>query len=536
MKKIVKYWLLLSVIIVTSIILTRCFHDDSSPTDNFPDKPYGVTTKEVTSITMTTAVSGVAIFWPGRAPITAKGVCWSISSNPSVVLGKTNEGSGLFTSKLTGLSANTKYSVWAYATNSYGTSEGAKRQFTTAPEVPLVTTSNIIYFTNTSAKAEGRVTSSGIAPVTDRGVFWSTGSNPEITGTKVQVGADTGKFSTNLMGLTPGTKYYIKAFATNSIGTTFGEQVSFTTNQVYSLPYFTTNPVTGFTMNSAQSGGNIVYDGGSPVTQCGVCWSTKQSPATTDNSTTDLNGNGNFSSNLAGLSPNTTYYVRSYAINNLGTAYGNELVFTTRTGTVNDAEGNMYYTQTIGTQLWMAENLKTRKFSDNSDIPFVPDNAAWGVLSTSGYCWNRNNIGPYGAMYNWYAVNTGKLCPTGWHVPNDNEWLILINYAGGENMAGIKLKEGGTDHWIGTNNGTDESGFTALPGGFRFSLDGTFLSHNVIYTAKDSEYNDREGLWWSSAGYSSTFAQTVSIGNKVDKIARNPQPKGSGISVRCIKN
>ena len=543
MKKKRTYLRLFSVIILTSVSLTGCLREDkSSPTDWLPNTPYMITTKNVTSVTMTTAVSGGSISWGGRAPITTRGVCWSTSPNPTTANFKTSDGSGNggFTSALSGLTSNTIYFVRSYATNSYGTAFGSSIQFTTCPEVPLVTTSNVTYFTNTSAKAGGRVSSQGLTAVTERGVFWSLIRNPEITGTKVQIGADTGIFSTNLMGLTPGNTYYIKAFATNSIGTTFGAQISFATNQVYSLPYFSTNSVINVTMNSAECEGNITYDGGSTITSRGVCWSTTQLPTTADSKTTDLTGPGNYSSQLIDLSANTTYYVRAYAINNLGTAYGNELVFTTRTGTVSDVEENIYYTQTIGNQIWMAENLRTKKFNNNSDIPLITSNTAWAALTTPGCCWYNNSESTYkntyGAMYNWYSVNTGNLCPTGWHVPTDNEWVILINFLGGENIAGLKLKEAGTDHWIGTNTGTNESGFTALPGGFRASLQGAFWPHNIIYSINDYVYNDREGLWWSSTGYNSTFAEMVLIGNKVDKVVRLPEPNGSGISVRCIKN
>lgn len=163
---------------------------------------------------------------------------------------------------------------------------------------------------------------------------------------------------------------------------------------------------------------------------------------------------------------------------------------------VTDIDGNIYHTVQIGTQIWMVENLKTTKFNDGTTIPLVTDNIAWSKLTTPAYCWNKNienNKDTYGALYNWYAVNTGKLCPKGWHVPTDNDWTILANYLGGEtydnknieSKTGGKLKESGTIHWSSPNEGaTNETGFTGLPGGSRAYYKGDF---NEIGTMGD---------WW----------------------------------------
>ncbi|MDZ7633244.1 MAG: fibrobacter succinogenes major paralogous domain-containing protein [Bacteroidales bacterium] len=140
--------------------------------------------------------------------------------------------------------------------------------------------------------------------------------------------------------------------------------------------------------------------------------------------------------------------------------------------TVTDSDGNVYKTLVIGTQIWLAENLKTTKFNDGSQIPFVSEETSWvATLTTPGYCYYDNNTANksvYGGLYNWYAVETGKLCPKGWHVPSDAEWTTITNLFGGESVAGNALKEKGTAHWTSPNDGaTNESGFTALPGGNR---------------------------------------------------------------------
>jgi uncharacterized protein (TIGR02145 family) len=141
--------------------------------------------------------------------------------------------------------------------------------------------------------------------------------------------------------------------------------------------------------------------------------------------------------------------------------------------TITDKDGNVYTSVTIGTQVWMVENLKTTKYNYGTEIPNVTDNTEWSNLTTPAYCWYDNDITkktPFGALYNFYAVNTGTLCPTGWHVPSNTEWTTLFNYAGGLAVAGGKLKETGTTHWNAPNTGaTDEYGFKYLPGGLRDS-------------------------------------------------------------------
>ena len=195
--------------------------------------------------------------------------------------------------------------------------------------------------------------------------------------------------------------------------------------------------------------------------------------------------------------------------------------------TISDNDGNIFSTVTIGTQVWMTENLKTTKYNDGTSIPLVTEGAKWAALLTPGYCWYNNdaaNKNNYGALYNWYTVNTGKLCPTGWHVPSDAEWTILTTYLGGESVAGGKLKETGTSHWLSPNTGaTNESIFSALPGGYRF----VFGSFYFI-----GEY----GHWWSSTGYSTDRAWYQLMYYNYSKVTRVNLDKRYGFSVRCLKN
>lgn len=196
--------------------------------------------------------------------------------------------------------------------------------------------------------------------------------------------------------------------------------------------------------------------------------------------------------------------------------------------TVMDADGNTYHTVTLGTQVWMVENLKTTKYNDSTDIQLVADNSTWAILTTPAYCWYNNdasaNKNTYGALYNWYAVNTGKLCPAGWHIPSDAEWNTLITYLGDSTTVGGKLKEAGTVHWTSPNTGADNSsGFTALPAG----------SH---YTNGSFYLNGKYGWWWSTTESSSTEAWHEYIKYNSSSIIRISGSKKLGFSVRCIKN
>jgi uncharacterized protein (TIGR02145 family) len=193
-----------------------------------------------------------------------------------------------------------------------------------------------------------------------------------------------------------------------------------------------------------------------------------------------------------------------------------------------DGNGNNYPVVKIGTQTWMTENLKTVKYNDGTAITLVADGATWSELSLPGYCWYNNDAATYkdtyGALYNWYTVNTGKLCPAGWHVPSDPEWTTLTNYLGGVSVAGGKLKETGTVHWISPNTGaTNESGFTAIPGGDR-STNGTFYDIGIY----DS--------WWSSTQSSTGSAWDWYVGYADNISWRYDDGKQNGFSIRCIKD
>lgn len=489
-----------------------------------------VTTTAVSGITSETAVSGGLVTSDGTSNITARGVCWSTGVNPTVtLLTKTSEGtgSGPFSSTMTSLLSNTTYHVRAYATNLAGTAYGADIPFTTLALAPSLTTTAVSSIKAKSAVSGGSITSDGGSRITARGICWSTSTNPTTATNKSSDGTTgIGSYSNSFQALLPNTTYYVRAFATNAVGTSYGNEISFTTYD--GVVTLTTNAGKAITAITATFGGTIASDGGDNVTARGLCWGTSSSPSVDlSTKTTNGTGTGAFSNNLSNLQPTTTYYIRAYATNGISTYYGNELSFTT-TELVTDIDGNVYNTVTIGTQTWMVQNLRTTKFRDGTPIPNVTDGIAWTELTTSAYCNINNNPNVstiFGRLYNGYTVfNSSNLAPTGWHVATDAEWTTLTTYVGGANVAGGKLKEAGYIHWDVPNaNATNEYGFTALPNYYR-------SQYGVFYPSGWYSY------WWTS-----TKAPTSNIwirGMCIDDpyVTRSDYPSYWGLSVRCVKD
>ena len=238
--------------------------------------------------------------------------------------------------------------------------------------------------------------------------------------------------------------------------------------------------------------------------------------------------------NLTGLSEGTRYYIRAYATNSVGTAYGNQLSFVTN---VSDIDGYVYHTVIIGTQVWLKENLKVTHYGNRDDITYAGGSNPWLDNTTGLYCnYNDdfNNIAVYGRLYNWYSVNDSrKLCPAGWHVPADTEWETLGTFLGGPaiangvlTLAGGKMKEAGMTHWTTMNVGADNSsGFTALPGGRRFDEGTPFGNLNT------------DGFWWSATQVDAILAYSRSIYGSGEFLIRdNLYKKSLGFSVRCLKD
>ena len=243
------------------------------------------------------------------------------------------------------------------------------------------------------------------------------------------------------------------------------------------IPKLSTKDISMITATTALCGGIITSDEGTMVISIGVCWSTNQTPTVSDNRTNDGFFLYDFVSAITGLADNTKYYLRAYAEEDAGISYGNIISFTTLAYTdfVTDIDSNVYHAVTIGTQVWTTENLKVTHYRNGDQIPNITDDTQWSILTTGAYC-NFNNdlnyVTSYGRLYNWYAVDDSRnIAPDGWHVPSHTEWQTLIDYLGGEDSAGVKMREIGQEHWHWVEGNqtiaTNESGFLALPAGER---------------------------------------------------------------------
>ena len=310
-----------------------------------------------------------------------------------------------------------------------------------------------------------------------------------------------------------------------------------TTGLVVTTTSVNSGSTTSATANGSVSGGNI--------SERGFCYSTSSGPTIADDTARAGSGAGTFQRLLTGLSSGTTYYVKAYAIKNNVVYYGNELSFTTLTlgmpspgiGTVTDIDGNIYNTITLGTQVWMVENLKTTRYRDGSLIPNVTDNTAWTNATSGAYCDYDNNPAnsvDYGRLYNLYAVKDSRnLAPAGWHIPHAGEWNTLMNYLGGGGIAGGRMKESGFTHWDSPNTGADNSSlFTGLGSGSR-NYGGSFfnLKRRAVWWSSSSSYSGSPSFPFIHAiildfSYANWSMQQGSIGGGT----------AYGYAVRCIKD
>jgi uncharacterized protein (TIGR02145 family) len=264
-----------------------------------------------------------------------------------------------------------------------------------------------------------------------------------------------------------------------------------------------------------------------------------ENPTINDTKTSDGNGREKFTSTVSGLTPNTLFYLRPYATNKAGTGYGYQICIKTKAGEVTDIDGNKYSTIKAGNFEWIAENLKATKLNDGTDIPLVTDNTEWSNLSSPAYCW-FNNTGlisgdTYGALYNWYAVNTGKLCPAGWHVATLDEWYSLVYQFDNNLQADMESETAGCalvkpDSALFTGcilNALNKSGLSAIAGG------GRYYNGEFYRDGKSSRFWLPEDLY---PGSSFAFIMYVSCSCTTKQVDMSTGDRSFGYSVRCVKD
>lgn len=414
-----------------------------------------------------------------------------------------------------------------------------------------VVTNTVSNITTTSTTCGGSVIDDGGANVTERGICWSTAANPTVNDSRLTSGSGTGSFSKTLTGLSAGTTYYVRAYAINSLGTVYGNEVTFTAETptvepVVNVPTVTTLTVGNITSESAALSGNVTDDGNATVTERGVCWSTSHNPTVAGNHTVSGTGMGSFMTSVAGLNAGTTYYVRAYAVNSEGTAYGNEVSFTTLapTGdgqpcpnmvTMTDYDGNVYNTVKIGEQCWMKENLRTSHYANGAE-----------VSNRSMPAGDPANVAAYGYLYNWSEVMNGAtatnaspsgvqgICPAGWHVPSAAEWSQLTDYLssssayGCDNMVNAIAKSLAsesewTTSYVSCAVGNDPlqnnfTGFSAMPAG-------------------SSSYNDfgQMAYFWSTTSQGGSNAKNFALYYNQESAYQQEMYTGTGMSVRCVR-
>jgi len=330
------------------------------------------------------------------------------------------------------------------------------------------------------------------------------------------------------------------------------------------LPTVTTTAVSEVTVTTATCGGNVTADGGADVTACGVCWSTEQNPTVSGSHTTDGSSTGAFTSSLTGLTAGTTYYVRAYATNSAGTAYGEQLSFMTASNsgtdgqpcsgaaTVTDYDGNTYNTVQIGLQCWMKENLRTTHYSNGANIP----NGDYATSYTDPYYYDYPSSGfslsERGYLYNWSAAMHGAasseanpsgvqgICPTGWHLPSDAEWGQLIQYVRSQSHYCCGSSSIQIGKALAANSGWNSSSNTCAVGNNQSTNNATGLSvvPAGIFNGTYNGVGNNIRFWTSTAEESTYYAKTIFMSYSSADFLQNQSGNrcNYGFSVRCLRD
>jgi len=487
------------------------------------------------SITGSSATSGGTISSNGGSTVTVSGIVWSTTSTPTIGLStKTTNGAvtGTYTSSITGLAPATLYYVRAYATNSIGTSYGPQSNFTTLAIAPTISaTASATSITSSTATIGGTITADGGAAVTVRGLVYGISSLSSTF--SVTSGTGTGTYTIGLTGLSPATTYFVRSFATNTVGTVYGTETSFATIAI--APSLTTSAVSSITKYAASAGGTITSNGGSTITVSGICWSTTATPTISDSKTTDGTTSGTFTSSITGLTAGTTYFVRAYATNAIGTSYGVAQSFTTLSTPIQTAV-------LIGTKVWTDKNLNVANYRNGDAITYAANATEWNAANNNGigayaYYGYSTAMGLiYGKLYNWYAVNDSRgLAPIGYHIASRSEWNTLKAAATAQALKNNSTDWGGSVTFSNNNPsfspgvwaGTNTSGFSALPGAY------------IDYNGLSNQFGSAGWFWTSEPDPVNSANAYVMLFHMYDSygiIDLGVYPKKYGMSVRLVKD
>ena len=406
----------------------------------------------------------------------------------------------------------------------------------------MIRTGAVSDVTRTSCVAGGVLLDVGGSGVTGRGICWSTDPSPTLDDASFGSGTGKGEFTCVLEGLNPDTRYYIRAYASNSAGTSYGNEKNITTLPQPEIPSVLTHDVTDIGATSATCGGSVTKDGGSPIIARGLCWGTGPEPSHLSENVIQLGaGSDPWSLEITGLQQDTRYYIRAFATNEMGTGYGNDLEFRTLficgSQLEDQRDGKVYNTVSIGEQCWMAENL-------NAGEMILSDAEPVAESGIEKYCYDDDpgNCELYGGLYTWDELMQNTLvessqgvCPEGWHVPSDYEWKLLertigMSVAASDSAAwrgtdeGGKLKAAGTAFWNPPNTGaTNSTLFSALPSGMMYH-DGSFSGKGDF------------AVYWTSTPVLETQVWYRYLHTNETRIMRVDGYRPNTTPVRCVKD
>ena len=505
-----------------------------------------VNTGQVTNISATSATGSGTVVSEGTSVVTERGICWNTEHNPTIEDSHSSNGEGLgnYSCPITDLIPNQTYYVRAYAISEYGVAYGAEVSFTALDGLPEVTTLNITEITTSSAIGHGKVTDQGGSSVTERGICWSNSHNPTISNDHASSGMGTGEYNVEITGLQANSTYYARAYATNSIGTTYGEEVTFNTLQELTLPTVNTAEVSNIGHISAIGGGNVTDDGGATVTDRGICWSTIHNPTTSDSHASNGSGTGSYTVNMLGLTATTTYYVRAYATNSQGTAYGSEVSFSTLQipsctvivsaspssgGTVSG--GGIYQQgQSCSIQATANNGYTFTNWTEFGTVVSTQANYQFTVYSNRNLVANFQPTAPSGAINGLFTINANgdqvyfskdnlqynKTTQVWSFMEHQYDWVETFNQNVGVNYANqniISLFGWGTSGWDNGNvyyqpydtqdNGNSSQGYGYGP------TDGTSYTYNLTGTYANADWGVRNSI--SNGGGQTNLWRTLTL-------------------------